>query len=95
MKTMAGLLLPLILLGGCASHANPFAMTVLSAHYDLPLTLGRYGRKTEAKRLNTEVANVAPGNRIISDSPPLCTQGSDFHFDMQKASCQDAAPTRL
>lgn len=87
---MRGLLRPLILVVGCASQANSYTMTVLSAHYNLALTLDRHGRKADAKRHDTEAANVAQDNKIMWDSPLLCTQSNGFNDDIYKASYQDA-----
>lgn len=65
------------------------------AHYNLALTLDRQGRQAEAKRHYIEAANLAPGNKIIWDSPPLRTDTGGFNHDIHKKSFQDATPGRM
>lgn len=45
------------------------------AHYDLALTLDRLGRNTEATAHYKEAANLAPGNKVIWNSPPFRQYG--------------------
>ena len=47
--------------------------TSAEAHYNLAVTLDRMGNKAEAKRHYIQAANLAPGNKVIWDSPPLRT----------------------
>ena len=41
------------------------------AHYNLALTLDRMGNGQAAKQHYIEAANLAPGNKVIWNSPPL------------------------
>ena len=61
------------------------------AHYNLALTLDRAGRKDEAKKHYIEAANLAPGNKVIWDSPPLHQSGGLDH-DVEKKSYLDPTP---
>jgi Tfp pilus assembly protein PilF len=62
------------------------------AHYNLALALERSGRKDEAKKHYIEAANLAPGNKVIWDSPPLRQQTGGFHHDINKKSFLDPTP---
>ncbi|MCA9474045.1 MAG: tetratricopeptide repeat protein [Nitrospirales bacterium] len=46
------------------------------AHYDLALTLERLGDSEQARQHYIEAANLAPGHKIIWDSPPLRRYGN-------------------
>jgi len=59
------------------------------AHYNLALTLDRGGNQAEAKKHYIEAANLAPGNKVIWDSPPLREQASGLNHDINKKSYQD------
>jgi tetratricopeptide (TPR) repeat protein len=61
------------------------------AHYNLALTLDRAGRKDEAKKHYIEAANLAPGNKVIWDSPPLNHSGGLDH-DIERKSYLDPSP---
>lgn len=61
------------------------------AHYNLALTLDQAGRKDEAKKHYIEAANLAPGNKVIWDSPPLHQSGGLNH-DIEKKSYLDPNP---
>lgn len=50
--------------------------TLAEAHYNLALTLEKLGRKKEAYAHYIEAANLAPGNKVIWDSPPLREYGN-------------------
>jgi hypothetical protein len=41
------------------------------AHYNLALSLERLGDRANAKKHYIEAANLAPGHKVIWDSPPL------------------------
>ena len=45
--------------------------TVAEAHYNLALALERLGEKAEARKHYVTAANLAPGNKVIWDAPPL------------------------
>ena len=51
-----------------ASKAQP---DLAEAHYNLALTLERLGEPEQARRHHIEAANLAPGHKVIWDSPPL------------------------
>jgi Tfp pilus assembly protein PilF len=62
------------------------------AHYNLALTLDRTGHQAEAKTHYIEAANLAPGNKIIWDSPPLRQQNGGFNHEIEKKSYLDPNP---
>lgn len=64
--------------------------TLAEAHYNLATTLYRIGNKVEAKKHYMEAANLAPGNTVIWDAPPL--RASSFSDDLNKKSYLDAKP---
>jgi Tfp pilus assembly protein PilF len=64
--------------------------TLAEAHYNLAATLDRAGKKAEAKKHYMEAANLAPGNKVIWDAPPL--RASSFNDDLSKKSYLDAKP---
>lgn len=59
------------------------------AHYNLALSLDQTGRKDEAKKHYIEAANLAPGNKIIWDSPPLRQKTGGLNYDIEKKSYLD------
>jgi Flp pilus assembly protein TadD len=59
------------------------------AHYNLALSLERTGRKDEARKHYIEAANLAPGNKVIWDSPPLRQQSGGLNYDIDKKSFLD------
>lgn len=63
--------------------------TLAEAHYNLAVTLDRAGNLAEAKKHYIEAANLAPGNKIIWDSPPLRQQSGGLNHDINKKSYQD------
>jgi Flp pilus assembly protein TadD len=62
---------------------------VAEAHYNLALALDRMGKQAEAKKHYIEAANLAPGNKVIWDSPPLRAKRDSFGFNVEKKSYQD------
>ena len=62
------------------------------AHYNLALTLDRAGQKTEAKKHYIEAANLAPGNKVIWNSPPLRQEAGGMGHDIGKKSYLDPSP---
>lgn len=64
--------------------------TLAEAHYNLALTLERLGDKAQAKKHYFEAANLAPGNKVIWDAPPLRRRAAETEF--KKHSFQDASP---
>jgi len=64
--------------------------TLAEAHYNLGTALYRAGNKVEAKKHYMEAANLAPGNRVIWDAPPLRASSADY--DLNKRSYLDAKP---
>ncbi|HLZ34958.1 MAG TPA: tetratricopeptide repeat protein [Nitrospira sp.] len=59
------------------------------AHYNLALTLDRAGNQAEAKKHYIEAANLAPGNKVIWNSPPLQQQQRGLNYDVEKKSYLD------
>lgn len=62
------------------------------AHYNLALTLDRTGHKDEARKHYIEAANLAPGNKVIWDSPPLRQQAGGLDHNIDKKSYLDPNP---
>jgi len=64
------------------------------AHYNLAVCLDRMGDKAEAKKHYVTAANLAPGNKVIWDSPPLreSTQGGGLNYDIRQKSYLDPNP---
>lgn len=59
------------------------------AHYNLALTLDRAGNQVEAKKHYIEAANLAPGNKVIWNSPPLQQQRGGLNYDIDRKSYLD------
>ncbi len=64
--------------------------TLAEAHYNLAATLHRAGKAAEAKKHYMEAANLAPGNKVIWDAPPL--RARTFNDDLNKKSYLDPKP---
>jgi tetratricopeptide (TPR) repeat protein len=60
------------------------------AHYNLAITIDRMGNRGEAKKHYLEAANLAPGNKVIWDSPPFRESG--LTYEINKKSFLDADP---
>ncbi|GAB1724227.1 MAG: tetratricopeptide repeat protein [Nitrospira sp. CR1.1] len=60
------------------------------AHYNLALALEKLGEKAEAKKHYVAAANLAPGNKVIWDAPPL--RKYDSELTLEKKSWMDANP---
>ncbi len=65
------------------------------AHYNLAVTLERAGNSAEAKRHYIDAANLAPGNKVIWDSPPLREQTGGLNHDINRKSFLDPTPGRF
>ena len=63
--------------------------TLAEAHYNLAAVLDRAGNQAEAKKHYYEAANLAPGNKVIWDSPPFRSQSGGLNYDIGKKSYQD------
>jgi Tfp pilus assembly protein PilF len=64
--------------------------TVAEAHYNLALALERLGEKAEARKHYVTAANLAPGNKVIWDAPPL--RKFDGELGLDRKSYMDAKP---
>jgi Tfp pilus assembly protein PilF len=64
--------------------------SLAEAHYNLALTLDHMGDKTEARKHYVQAANLAPGNKVIWNAPPL--RKFDRDQDLSKKSFLDAKP---
>lgn len=62
------------------------------AHDNLCLVLERLGNGKSAKKHYIEAANLAPGNKVIWDAPPLRSHGSFDEDRLKGKSFLDAAP---
>jgi Tfp pilus assembly protein PilF len=60
------------------------------AHYNLAVTLDRMGNRGEARKHYMDAANLAPGHKVIWDSPPFREAG--LNYDINKKSFLDANP---
>ena len=69
-----------------ASKAQP---DLAEAHYNLALALERLGEQEQARQHYIEAANLAPGHKVIWDSPPL------KRFGNVRAKKSDATPPTL
>jgi len=62
-----------------ASQAYQNAVTqqpdLAEAHYNLAVSLDQMGNRAEAKKHYITAANLAPGNKVIWDSPPMRESG--------------------
>lgn len=77
-----------------ASQAYRAAATaqpdLAEAHYNWAVCLDRLGEKAEAKKHYVTAANLAPGNKIIWDSPPLRETG--LNYNLRQKSYLDPNP---
>ncbi len=62
--------------------------TCAEAHYNLAMALEKTGQRQAAKKHYLEAANLAPGHKIIWDSPPLRKYG-DVKSSSPAASSSD------
>ena len=60
------------------------------AHYNLAVALDRMGNKDEARKHYVTAANLAPGNKVIWDSPPL--RQSSMGQNLRQKSYLDPNP---
>lgn len=60
------------------------------AHYNLAVTLDRMGNRGEARKHYIDAANLAPGHKVIWDSPPFRETG--LTYDINRKSFLDANP---
>jgi len=60
------------------------------AHYNLAVCLDRMGDKAEARKHYVTAANLAPGNKVIWDSPPL--RESALNHNLRQKSYLDPNP---
>lgn len=64
--------------------------TLAEAHYNLALALDKLGEKAEARKHYVAAANLAPGNKVIWDAPPL--RKYDSELTLEKKSWMDPNP---
>ena len=64
--------------------------SLAEAHYNLALTLDRLGDKAEARKHYVQAANLAPGNKVIWNAPPL--RKFDQDQELSKKSFMDPNP---
>ncbi|HEX5933301.1 MAG TPA: tetratricopeptide repeat protein [Pseudorhizobium sp.] len=64
--------------------------SLAEAHYNLGLTLDQLGEKAEARKHFVQAANLAPGNKVIWDAPPL--RKFDQDQELSKKSFLDPKP---
>lgn len=78
--------------GAKAAYAGILAIdpSLAEAHYNLALTLERLGEKLEARKHYVQAANLAPGNKIIWNAPPL--RKFDRDYELSRKSFMDANP---
>jgi tetratricopeptide (TPR) repeat protein len=70
-----------------AAAAQP---DLAEAHYNLAVCLDRMGDKAQAKKHYVTAANLAPGNKVIWDSPPLREIG--LNYNIRQKSYLDPNP---
>lgn len=61
------------------------------AHYNLAVILDRMSNKDEAKKHYVAAANLAPGHKIIWDSPPF-REPSGLNYNIRQKSYLDPTP---
>lgn len=61
------------------------------AHYNLAVILDRMGNKDEAKKHYVAAANLAPGHKVIWDSPPF-RESSGLNYNLRQKSYLDPTP---
>ena len=66
--------------------------TVAEAHYNLALVLDRLGKRKEARPHYMEAANLAPGNKVIWNSPVLRRYG-DVAVEKKSNAAAPALPS--
>ena len=64
--------------------------TSAEAHYNLAVALDRMGNRGEARKHYMEAANLAPGHKVIWDSPPF--RESESNYDLNRKSFLDVNP---
>jgi Flp pilus assembly protein TadD len=64
--------------------------SMAEAHYNLALALDRLGDKAEARKHYVQAANLAPGNKVIWNAPPLRKFERDE--ELSKKSFMDPNP---
>jgi Tfp pilus assembly protein PilF len=64
--------------------------TFAEAHYNLAVTLDRMGNRGEARSHYVEAANLAPGHKVIWDSPPFRDAG--LNYELNRKSFLDPSP---
>lgn len=64
--------------------------SLAEAHYNLALTLDKMGEKAEARKHYVQAANLAPGNKVIWNAPPL--RKFDQDQELSKKSFMDPNP---
>ncbi len=62
------------------------------AHYNLAVVLDRMGNKSEAKKHYVTAANLAPGNKVIWDAPPLRESSGGLDHNIRQKSYLDPSP---
>ncbi len=62
--------------------------SLAEAHYNLALTLDRLGDPQAARRHYLQAANLAPGHKVIWNSPPLRRHG-DVQVESESAAPED------
>ncbi len=60
------------------------------AHYNWAVSLDRMGNKAGARKHYMTAANLAPGNKVIWDSPPMREIG--LNYNIEKKSYLDTNP---
>jgi Flp pilus assembly protein TadD len=64
------------------------------AHYNYALALNALGDSEQARQQFMEAANLAPGDKVIWDSPPLRPHGNPESPKKSKGGPLGASPTR-
>ncbi|BFU96973.1 MAG: conserved exported protein of unknown function [Nitrospira sp.] len=66
-----------------------FDPSLAEAHYNLAVTLDHQGKQAEARTHYVDAANLAPGNKVIWDSPIFHDRAGGFGHDLERSSFQD------
>jgi len=66
-----------------------FDPSLAEAHYNLAVALDHQGKQAEARKHYVDAANLAPGNKVIWDSPIFHDRAGGFGHDVDRPSFQD------
>ncbi|SLM49526.1 conserved exported protein of unknown function [Nitrospira japonica] len=66
-----------------------FEPSMAEAHYNLAVALDHQGKQADARKHYVEAANLAPGNKVIWDSPVFHERTGGYGHNIERPSFQD------